>query len=181
MGIEGTGDESGDWSTPPPLGKPSTPTSAAIRNAMRGIRANEPPATAPQPPEPQLSKTEPNLSNEGIAYLTEGLTVTDWVERTTQFHASVAEFMRERIAESRQDSRSTDYDMFNEFHISGSDGNVFTLIEDGNALQFIKVFYRSGVPEKMHFRVDGSTNDVYISGRALNDFGLVHKRLHEKD
>lgn len=57
------------------------------------------------------------------------------------------------------------YDQFTELHFSGADAG-FGKIRDGTG----KIIILSETPSNVHARIEGSQMDIYISGRAIEDW-----------
>lgn len=98
---------------------------------------------------------------------------SEWKDETGERGGAIAAFL-ERHFSAGYDSASR-YDPLVELHLSGTNRDVFDAIVSGDAMPVeARTFYESGKPSQIHAVFAGGRTghniDVYLKGRALDDF-----------
>lgn len=108
----------------------------------------------------------------------ENIKKTEWKNETSQRQASVCEFLKNHFSQSMDSHKQ--YDSISELHTSGTNVDVLQKIGKGEAMvNEVSLYYENDKPKQVHIVFDsegkGHNIDVYISGRALEDYLVSDK------
>jgi len=125
------------------------------------------------------------LPRESLAWRTNGSVWTNGKNKDgIESDPSISEFtgkVRDFVVGYYSRNPKPQYNFMTEFYTSGWNKGAESSISNPDAQPgFMNIVIADGSVSQIHFRFDGSTCDFYISGQALEDFGVFAMESTEK-
>jgi len=96
----------------------------------------------------------------------EHITKYEWIDETETRGSTVADFIKDTFTfEPGERMKYDDHDL----HISAGDSRWRERLLEGAVASEVKVLYADGKITKIHARIEGSKDDFYFTGSALDD------------
>lgn len=95
-----------------------------------------------------------------------------WIDGTEVQRETVNHFVRNHYTTPHEDRPN--YETL-ELSVSGADSKWSNALYDDQGIDTLRLYHdKDGNLAKMHVRLVGSTNDVYLAGKALKDYATFH-------